>query len=92
MAREALRFFEKVVEIRRAFFVALHVWNVTHGEFSRDLRRPRFVAEENNLWARRDSRPARHRIALDDADMPFERFGHREEGEQLLLRKMIVCF
>jgi hypothetical protein len=24
--------------------------------------------------------------------MPFERFGHREEGEQLLLRKMIVCF
>ncbi len=92
MTREALRFFEEIAEIRRTFVIALHVRNVTHDEFSRDLRRPRFVAKENDLRARRDSRPARHGIALDDADMPFERFGHREKREQLFLRKMIVCF
>ena len=81
VAAVTLRLSEEIAHQRRAAFVARDQRQVLQRQLAHGVGGARFVAEDEHVTGRLQSRPAAERVALDHPDVPLEGLRYAEQGE-----------
>lgn len=74
---------KQIIEERRSEFVRGDVRDMVEVQFPSEFGNTFVLAEENDLRRGLEPRPALDGVALNYADMAFERFGNRKEGKHV---------
>jgi len=71
--RSRFRLAEQIAEQRRSVIARRDIRQMPQPKLARYFRRALIIPQKNDFRPRLQSRPALDRVALDDADVPFER-------------------